>query len=185
MVDVVETGAGAGTVADNLGYGEFYGYIEVPTSSYIFEVRDETGSATVAAYDAPLADLGLFGESITVLASGFLNPEANNRGAGFGLYVALASGGDLVALSPAVTTSSNSIANQNEIKIWAGNDGRTLIVEGVERDARVRVVSLSGQTVVNGNAGNGTINLDRLVSGMYLVRVEDNNRISTAKVLIP
>lgn len=185
VVDVVETGAGAGTVADNLGYGEFYGYIEVPTSSYIFEVRDETGSATVAAYDAPLADLGLFGESITVLASGFLNPEANNRGAGFGLYVALASGGDLVALSPAVTTSSNSIANQNEIKIWAGNDGRTLIVEGVERDARVRVVSLSGQTVVNGNAGNGTINLDRLVSGMYLVRVEDNNRISTAKVLIP
>lgn len=185
VVDVVETGAGAGTVADNLGYGDFIGYIEVPTSSYIFEVRDETGSATVAAYDAPLAELGLFGEAITVLASGFLSPETNNRGADFGLYVALASGGNLVALSPAVTTSSNSIANQNEIKIWAGNAGRTLYVEGVERNARVRVVSLSGQTVVNGNAGNGTINLDRLVSGMYLVRVEDNNRVSTAKVLIP
>jgi len=36
-----------------------------------------------------------------VVASGFLNPANNSNGSGFGLYVALPSGGNLVALPAA------------------------------------------------------------------------------------
>jgi hypothetical protein len=97
-VDVVETGAGAGTVIDNFSYGNFAGYLELPTADYILEVRDETGTITVAAYSAPLAALGLEGQSLTVVASGFLNPANNNNGPAFGLYVALSSGGALLPL---------------------------------------------------------------------------------------
>ncbi|MDP2235557.1 MAG: DUF4397 domain-containing protein [Bacteroidales bacterium] len=104
-VDVVETGVGAGTIIDNFEYGNFAGYLNLPTANYVLEVRDETGTVTVASYSAPLATLGLQGQALTVLASGFLNPAANNNGAPFGLYVALAAGGALVEL-PVYTPSA-------------------------------------------------------------------------------
>jgi hypothetical protein len=104
-VDVVETGVGAGTIIDNFEYGNFAGYLNLPTANYVLEVRDETGTVTVASYSAPLATLGLQGQALTVLASGFLNPSANNNGAPFGLYVALSSGGALVEL-PVYTPSA-------------------------------------------------------------------------------
>ncbi len=97
-VDVYETGVGAGEIINNLMYGDFAGYLELGTMDYILEVRDETGENTVAAYQAPLATLGLEGAALTVVASGFLNPDNNSMGEAFGLWVALASGGDLVEL---------------------------------------------------------------------------------------
>ncbi|MBK9357243.1 MAG: DUF4397 domain-containing protein [Bacteroidales bacterium] len=98
VVDVVETGVGAGTIADNLAYGSFAGYLELPTDDYVLAIRDETGTVTVAMYQAPLATLGLEGAAMAVVASGFLNPAANNNGPAFGLYVALPAGGALVEL---------------------------------------------------------------------------------------
>jgi len=98
VVDIVETGVGAGTIIDNFAYGTYAGYLELPTADYVLEVRDETGTVTVAAYSAPLSTLGLNGQALAVLASGFLNPANNNNGPAFGLYVALPSGGDLIQL---------------------------------------------------------------------------------------
>ena len=34
-VDVIETGAGAGTIVDDLMYGDYAGYLELPTASSI------------------------------------------------------------------------------------------------------------------------------------------------------
>jgi hypothetical protein len=87
VVDVYESSVPAGTIIDNFAYGEFAGYLELLTSDYVLEVRDETGMVTVVSYDAPLATLGLDGQALVVLASGFLNPAVNNDGPGFGLYV--------------------------------------------------------------------------------------------------
>jgi hypothetical protein len=97
-VDIYETAVVGGELIDNLMYGDFFGYAELPTNDYVLEVRDETGSATVAKYGAPLATLSLDDAAITVLASGFLNPANNSDGEAFGLWVALASGGALVEL---------------------------------------------------------------------------------------
>jgi hypothetical protein len=36
-------------------YADFAGYLELGTLDYTLEIRDETGEATVAAYEAPLA----------------------------------------------------------------------------------------------------------------------------------
>ena len=92
VVDVVEVGVGAGTIVDNLAYGEFAGYLELPTNDYVLQVRDASGRNKVATYAAPLATLGLQNTALTVLASGFLNPGANSEGAAFGLWVALPQG---------------------------------------------------------------------------------------------
>ncbi|MDO8970264.1 MAG: DUF4397 domain-containing protein, partial [Saprospiraceae bacterium] len=98
VVDVVEVGVGAGTIVDDLAYSDFDGYLELPTLDFSLQVRNAAGTDVVAQYAAPLATLQLDGAAISVIASGFLNPANNNDGEAFGLYVALASGGDLIAL---------------------------------------------------------------------------------------
>jgi hypothetical protein len=96
-VSVWETGVGAGELF-TFSYGEFAGYLELGTADYVLEVRTADGETTVVAYSAPLSTLGLNGAAITVVASGFLDPANNSNGEAFGLYVALASGGDLIPL---------------------------------------------------------------------------------------
>ncbi|MBA4154512.1 DUF4397 domain-containing protein [Flavobacterium sp.] len=102
-VDVVETSIPAGTIINDISYGSFSNYLELPTNNYIIDVRDQSGTTTVATYSAPLADLFLETDAITVIASGFLNPAVNSNGPAFGLWVALASGGELIPL-PLVET---------------------------------------------------------------------------------
>ena len=80
------------------GYGEFAGYLGLPTDDYVLEIRTADGETTVVAYEAPLQTLELDGAAITVVASGFLNPANNSDGPAFGLYVATAAGGDLIPL---------------------------------------------------------------------------------------
>ncbi len=97
-VDLVEVGIGLGVMVDNLSYGEFAGYFGLATVNYIIQVRDETGMTKIAAYSVPLGNMGLQGEAVTVVASGFLVPDNNSGGPEFGLYLAKASGGDLIKL---------------------------------------------------------------------------------------
>ena len=97
-VDVFESSTLNATAIDDLQYSDFAGYLELPTADYVLEVRDSTGSNSVASFDAPLQTLGLQDSAITVLASGFLNPSANGNGPAFGLFAALPTGGNLVAL---------------------------------------------------------------------------------------
>jgi hypothetical protein len=80
------------------GYGDFAGYLGLPTDDYVLEIRTADGETTVVTYEAPLQTLGLEGAAITVVASGFLNPASNSDGPAFGLYVATAAGGDLIPL---------------------------------------------------------------------------------------
>jgi hypothetical protein len=89
---------GAGTVVNDITYSKFQGALELNTADYTLNVTDETGNTVVASYQAPLQTLNLGGKGLVVLASGFLNPANNSNGAAFGLYVALPTGGDLVAL---------------------------------------------------------------------------------------
>ncbi len=47
-VDVYETGVGAGMIVDDLMYADFAGYLELGVLDYVLEIRDETGTSTVA-----------------------------------------------------------------------------------------------------------------------------------------
>jgi len=97
-IDIIEVGIGVGQIVDNLAYGEFDGYLGFATVDYIFQVRDETGIIKIAAYEVPLENMGLQGEAVTIIASGFLYPENNSNGPEFALYMALASGGPMIRL---------------------------------------------------------------------------------------
>jgi hypothetical protein len=121
-VNVVESGVGAGTIISNFGYGEFSGYLSLPTRDYTLQITDITQRIVVAEYAAPLRTLGLEGQALTVLASGFLNPEDNNNDPEFGLWVALASGGDLIPLpeikeDPGVDVTANVVTPSSFIQL--------------------------------------------------------------------
>jgi hypothetical protein len=103
-VDVYEIAAGAGQIIDDLSYSEYAGYLSLPTDDYSLQIRDASGTTTVASYYAPLAGLNLGGTALTVVASGFLNPAVNSDGASFGLWVALPTGGPLVELPSLIIT---------------------------------------------------------------------------------
>ncbi|AFU67583.1 secreted protein, putative [Psychroflexus torquis ATCC 700755] len=97
-VDVVNQDGG-GILVDDISYPEFAGYLELPTDDYLIDITTADGSTKVAGYQAYLAELGLADAAVTVFASGFLDPGANQDGPAFGLWVSLASGGALVELN--------------------------------------------------------------------------------------
>ena len=89
------------TLVNDASYSNITPYITVPAASYILDVTLAAGSPIVASYTADLSTLG--GGSAVVFASGFLTPSANQNGAAFGLFAALANG--TVVAFPSVSTA--------------------------------------------------------------------------------
>ncbi len=92
-VDVVVRASGT-TLINDLSYGDFQGYVPVPTGTYVLDVYNSDQTVLVASYLADLSGLG--GGAATVFASGFLD---DSQGPAFGLYVAL---GGVTATAPAL-----------------------------------------------------------------------------------
>jgi hypothetical protein len=84
-------GAGLGAVAADLSFGEFSAPRWLLPRRYTLDVTPAGDANTVvASFDADLRSLA--GGAAVVFASGYLNPLANQDGAAFGLFAALADG---------------------------------------------------------------------------------------------
>ena len=174
VVDVAETAVVGTTLVNDLGYGSFDGYLEVPTNDYVLQVQLSDGTPVVS-YQAPLATLGLNGAAITVVASGFLDPSVNSDGAPFGLWVALPSTGPLVELP--LATSVRDLAANGTINAWPNPASDVLTVDVTNlRDARStvmitdaagRVVADMGNAPVQQFANLMTIPVSGLAAGSY------------------
>ncbi|UPQ79142.1 DUF4397 domain-containing protein [Flavobacterium azooxidireducens] len=173
-VDVVETSVPAGTIVDNISFPEFQGYLELPNLDFTLDVRDATGTVTVASYQAPLQTLGLDGAAITVLASGFLDPSVNSNGPAFGLWVALASGGNLIPL-PQIPLSVNNF-DLNSVSLYP-NPARETITLSIPFDYenfKATIYDLSGRQVKTVSDPNN-IDVSDLNSGMYILNTTLND----------
>jgi hypothetical protein len=183
-VDVAETAVlGGATLVDNLSYGEFAGYLEVPTANYMLEVRTADGQP-VASFAAPLADLGLQGQAITVFASGFLDPSMNSNGPEFGLWASLASGGPLVPLSNSTGIHENGLdaasmqlypnpaAVQVNLKMSGAKD---LAVDLRIADATGRIVLDLGRQQLHQGELSAPIDVHTLSSGLYRLVVQQGD----------
>ena len=104
-VDVVARGVG--TLVENAAYGDITGYLTVPPAEYILEIKDSSGTNTVASFQADVS--GLAGGAAVVFASGFLDPIQNQSGKLFGLFAALPDG--TVVELPATTARVQVIHN--------------------------------------------------------------------------
>jgi hypothetical protein len=112
-----------GNIAEGASYGDFTPYIELPNADYILQIRT-TDNTTVKEYAAPLQTAGAAGASVTVLASGFLDPTMNNSGAAFGLIAVLADG----TVIPLTETMAVSTARLQVVHNCAAIDAATVDV---------------------------------------------------------
>lgn len=155
VVDIYENIVVNGTIIDNLTYEDFRGYLELPTTNYQIEVRDETGTVTVATYNAPLSILGLDGAALTIVASGFLNPGNNSDGAPFGLFVVLPSGGAFIAL-PETTGVEERLIDAESISTYPNPSVERVNIDFKlleSSDVTITLMNLTGTTVYSENLG--------------------------------
>lgn len=166
IVDVKEVAAGAGTIVDNAAYGDFSGYLNLPTANYSLQIRDSSGMNTVAQFSAPLSTLNLADSALVVVASGFLNPANNSNGEAFGLFAALPSGGNLIPLptEPISTARVQVIHNSadmaaDSVDIWL-ND-QLLLDNFAFRNATPFIDAPAGMPIdisVQGKNSSDTVN---------------------------
>ena len=162
---------GVGILLSDVSYTAQSGYYRVPASSYVLDVLDSTGTTVLARFDAPL---GSFADSsAVVLASGFLNPSANDNGPAFGLWVALPSGGNLIPLTNA--TGIKNINSQIGLKYYPNPTSGMLTVSfDPNSSPAISVTDLSGNVLKNVSAGSyNTVNINvaDLSEGMYMLHV--------------
>ena len=172
IVDVDENTAG--NLVDDISYGEFSSYLELPTSDYRLRVKDATGTTTVAAYLAPLATLNLDDQAIVVVASGFLNPAANSNGAAFGLWVALSAGGALVELPEDLTLGTEEGTDNSKVTLYPNPAMDVVRIEGVTlTGAQIQIVDITGKQISNElfTINNNSINVSNLPTGIYHLTV--------------
>ncbi|MBZ0206467.1 MAG: DUF4397 domain-containing protein [Flavobacteriales bacterium] len=181
-VDVAETAVlGGATLVDDLSYGEFAGYLEVPTGDYTLQVRMADGTP-VASFDAPLETLGLEGQAITVFASGFLDPSNNSNGEAFGLWASLATGGPLVPLSNTTGVASISeVADRLSLYPNPASSSAQLEIQGAKTERMsLQIADMSGRMVMDlgthAATGNAiTVNVGDLAPGSYRLIVSTND----------
>ncbi len=124
----VTAGGSPRALVDGFSFGEYQGYLALPTADYILNVTlDDNNDGVVASFGAPLAELMLDGAAVVVQASGFLAPPTTDDPA-FGL---IAVAGDTVLELPANTNARVQVIH-NSADTGAGsvdvyvNDALTL-----------------------------------------------------------
>lgn len=192
FVDVVARGVG--TLVNNAGHGDLTGYIAVPPANYTLDVKDSSGTTIVGSFGADLS--GLRKGSAVVFASGFLNPSANQNGAGFGLYAALANGtvvpfGVVTSVERQPESAPMSYAlSQNYPNPF---NPVTQISFSVPKDGLVKmsVYNAIGEEVAvltQGNLSAGTYEVSfdagSLSSGTYFYRVQAGEFSATKKMML-
>ena len=148
---------GVATLVDDAAYGDITGYIGVPPAEYILDVKDASGTVTVASFAADLS--GLAGGAAQVFASGFLTPGNNQNGPAFGLFAALPNG-DVVEF-PALTSARVQVfhiaADPAAAVVDVYLDGTELLPDFAFRDATAFIDAPAGAPinigVAPGNSG--------------------------------
>lgn len=180
----VDIQAGGNTLVNDIAFGLFANaYLELPTSNYILDITDQSGTTKVASYSANLQSLNLGGAAITVLASGFLNPANNSSGPAFGLYAATAAGGNLVML-PVYTSVGNISKEKSNVTIWPNPSTGMVNIKSdfKEGNAMISITDAAGRIISRMNYSN-TVDISSLSNGAYMLTVEDDKQIATQVIM--
>jgi len=190
---VVDIKVGTTTLVDNLGYGMFDGYLEVPTADMVIDVTDASGTNVLARYNAPLATFGLQDSAITVVGSGFFNPANNSNSPNtFGLWVALPSGGTMIPLSVITSvdeTPSTTLADVTVFPNPAVNKISYTLPTATEVALRTELIDMTGRVWYSHLAESttkqsGEIDISHLSSGIYLLRFTAGNAQHSERVVV-
>ncbi len=163
---------GGPTLVNNAGFRDFTPYLSAPNQNLVLEVTDSTQSAVVAAYTAPLS---AFSDSaIVVMASGFLNPAANQNGPAFGLLAVTRSGNAI--LLPIFTSVVKSLL-QNGFTLYPNPSAGRFVIQSERGDkiTAAEAVAMDGKTIsmnINpiSSSDSGVEVSGNLKSGLYMLK---------------
>lgn len=175
-VDIKKAGQ---TAVDDLEYGKFSEYLEVPTQDFTFDLATADGEV-ISTYNAPLKELKLEGAAITIVASGFIDPSKNNNGPEFGLWVALPKGGKLIKLEKSLSTDTFALTNVSVYPNPASSEFSINLED--YKNTKAHVIDMLGRTLKTANLSgkSTTINVSNLSSGVYFVQLQKGNSLSKA-----
>ncbi|TVQ94748.1 MAG: DUF4397 domain-containing protein [Bacteroidetes bacterium] len=177
----------ANALIPSFEFGDFAGYLPLPTNDYVLEIRDASGDNIIVAYTAPLATLELDGQALVVVASGFLNPDNNSGGPGFGLWVATSAGGDLIELPLYDDVSVEDITlSEGNISLFPNPVRDVVTLSSTIEMQDVRIYDVSGRLVYSNNifAAEHQVNIEQFDAGMYFVQIVTSEGIFTGKLQI-
>jgi len=127
------------------------------------------------------------------LASGFLNPANNNDGPAFGLYVALAEGGELIPLELHVPTGIETYFEElkDQVSVYPNPASEIIYIklgELSESNAVIQVFNGLGQMVYSETVQNldneHMINTSNFKSGMYYININFGSEIINSSIQI-
>ncbi len=178
--------AGGPVLFDDIAYGNFSSYVNVPADSYVLDLTPANDNSTVLI--SYLADISsLEGQAATVFASGFLNGSP-----GFETWVAL-SDGFTFPLPVFVSTSEQNLPVES-LSIWPNPAVSELSMQFVMRqatDINYRVRDLAGRMLLSGDLGRMDVgerlerlDVNALSPGMYLLEVVSEQGVLTTKFMV-
>jgi hypothetical protein len=189
---VVDIKVGTTTLVDNLGYGMFDGYLEIPTADLVIDVTDQSGTNVLVQYHAPLTSFGLQDSAITVVASGFLDPTNNSNSTNtFGLWVALPAGGALIPLS-IFTSVGDTPTSLVDVSVYPNPAVSRLnysLPSPAEETLHTELIDMSGRIlhsrIADGHGQHhGEIDVSHMQSGIYLLRFTSGTMQHSERVVI-
>ena len=81
--------------------------------------------------------------------------------------------------------SSNSFSQINGLKMYPNPAKNNLYIEtALNSDINVSIVNMLGKEVVNTKVINNTVNVSNLASGIYVVKISEEGKTSTKKLII-
>ncbi|MBK8584890.1 MAG: DUF4397 domain-containing protein [Bacteroidetes bacterium] len=180
-VDVL---VGASILVDNASYSNITPYLSVPAADYTLDITPGNDNSTiVASFNAPLTALG--GGSAVVLASGFLNPAANQNGAAFGLIAVLADG-TVILLNNTTGIEENNETSKFNLYPNPASDMIRIEPTITTLESVVEITNALGQIVKTNTLTNSTliIPVNELSKGMYFVKVQNEKSKTVSKLII-
>lgn len=183
-VDVIV--AGGGILVDNAAYTDITGYIGVPAANYTLDITPGNNNAVVvASFVAPLS--GLAGGTATVFASGFLTPAANQNGASFGLFAALADG----QVVPFQIVTGIGESASDIISALYPNPASDVLMIRMEKDQQIEAITISDMSgkvistpVIAGMGETQSVNVAGLAAGIYQLNIISNGERVVQKFCI-
>ena len=193
--------ANGNLLVENLAYGDFQGYLQVPVGDYTLDITGHGSTNPVASFSAPLSSFGGF--SGIVYASGFLNPTATDSG--FTLILTTPSGYDVEL--PATETALDLIDDMyvnipNNFVIYQNYPNpfnpTTLIEYELYSDSEINVAiyDLLGNIIVELYDGYQTAGIkrikwdaknssgDSMSAGVYFYKIQVGNSSQVKRMML-
>ena len=177
-------------VFDNIAYGDFQGYVNLPAGPLVVNISPNDDLETIVkSYGG---DLSLFnGGAAVAFASGFLNPQEGEPA--FGLFVAIPLG--VVVELPEIVVSTNELDDklgQFQVMPNPVSDNVQLRYALTDRaNMNIRLFDLTGRLLLNQTlgeqpAGDYTYDLDvsNMPAGNYNLSLISDKGVATRQIII-